>query len=263
MRIFPFFAPILVSIFFVPTLTQAEEIRVYAGRNWTAAKLQNAGNDQLEKGDLESARRSFDAAIKLDPTMWPAYYNRARLFLKQHKWALAVQDATMALRGSSSVTQSALLRAKANRHLGNYKASLADLDKVISLRPEGTYPSALNSRAWLRATCPDASFRNGKQAIEDAKVACGATIYRKAAFVDTLAAAYAEAGDFDSALRYEERAVAVENSSTEQTAEIKEKLQQHLALFRQGSVVPSAVCKELMTDLDPRRIRNGVESATE
>jgi tetratricopeptide (TPR) repeat protein len=229
-----FFVIVLAFALLVATELPAKEtLRVYAGRNWTSAKLQNAGNDQLERGDLEGARRSFDAAIKLDPTMWPAYYNRARLFMKQHKWELALQDATMALRGNTSVIQSALLRARAYRYLGNYQASLHDLDHIITLRPEGTYPLALNARAWLRATAPNASFRNGKLAVEDATLACGATLYRKAAFLDTLAAAYAESGDFDSAVRQEERALAAENSSRDQSAEIKRKLEQHLALFKQ------------------------------
>ena len=233
MRVALFFAPVVVWIFILPTPLQAEEIRVRAGQNWTAAKLQNAGNDQLAKGDFEGARRSYDAAIKLDPSLWPAYYSRARLFLKEHKWELAVQDATMALRGSSWFTRSSLLRARANRRLRNYKASLADLDRIISLRPTETYPAALNARAWLRATCPDASFRNGKQAVEDATVACRTTLYKRADMIDTLAVAYAEAGDFDSALRFEARAIAVENSTLEQSAKAKEALQRNLAALKQ------------------------------
>jgi tetratricopeptide (TPR) repeat protein len=234
MRVPLFFASLVVSILVLPPLLQAEEnLRVYAGRDWTARKLQNAGNDHLAKGDFEGARRSYDAAIKLDPSLWPAYYNRARLFLKQHKWELAVQDASMALRGGSWLTQSALLRANANRRLRNYKASLADLDRIIALQPTATYLAALNSRAWLRATCPNASFRNGKQAVRDATVACRATLYKRAYLIDTLAVAYAEAGDFDSALRFEERAIAVENSTTAQSARINKARQRNLASFIQ------------------------------
>lgn len=233
MRVAFLVAPILLSIFVLPTLLQAEDIRVRAGRNWTAAKVHNAGNDQLARGDIEGARRSYDAAIKLDPTMWPAYYSRASLFLKQHKYELAIQDATLALGESSWFTQSALLRAKANGRLRNYKACLTDLDKIISLRPTQTYPNALNARAWLRATCPDASFRNGKQAVADATVACRTTLYKRAYMIDTLAIAYAEAGDFDSARRFEERAIAVENSATEQSEKIKEALQRNLVSLNQ------------------------------
>jgi tetratricopeptide (TPR) repeat protein len=165
--------------------------------------------------------------------MWPAYYSLARLFMKQHKWELAIQNASMALRGGSWFARSALLRARANSRLRNYKASLADLDRIITLQSTTIYPGALNARAWLRATCPDASFRNGKQAVEDATVACRTTLYKRAYMLDTLAVAYAEAGDFDSALRFEERAIAVENSASEQSAKTKQALQRNLALLKQ------------------------------
>ncbi len=64
-----------------------------------------------------------------------------------------------------------------------------------------------NFLAWLRATCPDASVRDGKEAVSAATKACALTQWKEGNWIDTLAAAWAEAGDFKRAVRFEERAL--------------------------------------------------------
>jgi hypothetical protein len=101
-------------------------------------------------------------------------------------------------------------RGEIYEELGKYSLALADYDRIASITPASlplTRAFAHNSRAWLRATCPDASFRNGKQAVADAKSACHEASWSEPAYMDTLAAAHAEAGDFDSAVRFEQRAI--------------------------------------------------------
>src|SRR5713101_3962700 len=54
---------------------------------------------------------------------------------------------------------------------------------------------------------PNPSFRKPQQAIEDAKKACSITQWREADSIDTLAVACAKSGDFESAVRYVEKAM--------------------------------------------------------
>src|SRR4029077_9650679 len=61
--------------------------------------------------------------------------------------------------------------------------------------------------AWLRATYPDAKSRDGTQAVQLAERACALTDRRIPALLDTLAAAYAEAGDFSRAISTIEEAL--------------------------------------------------------
>jgi tetratricopeptide (TPR) repeat protein len=225
--------PLIVTILLFSVAAEAAEpIRVEAGRgrNWSAIKLQNEGQAVLQKGDLEGARRNFDAAIRMDPTLWPAFANRAAVFLFQHKWELAIRDCNEVLRQKRTFPEAALVRAAANAGAGRYAAALSEINHVVSIsqRQFDTYGRALGARAWFSSTCPDASFRNPQQAIKDAQLACKITKWKDEGMIGTLAGAHAAAGDFDSAIRFEEQAIALGSASPRTAKE----LQRDLALFK-------------------------------
>jgi serine/threonine-protein kinase len=90
---------------------------------------------------------------------------------------------------------------------------------------------SMNNLAWFQATCPEAEFRNGAKAIEYATKACELTDWKKAMYVDALAAAYAEAGDFDSAVKQQKKAIDL---MTEGEEHLRADFKERLRLYQSG-----------------------------
>jgi Tfp pilus assembly protein PilF len=136
-------------------------------------KLCSDASHQLKNGDVAGAKRNVDAALRIDPKLWPALYVRAQIFKKEGKYDLAIQDCNEALRQYPGCVEASLLRASINVRLRKYAEALKEFNYLISLHPRPvTLARALSDRAWFQATCPDSSFRNGQQAVKDAKAAC-------------------------------------------------------------------------------------------
>ena len=122
------------------------------------------------------------------------------------------------------------MRAVLNAQLGKYAEAFKELNYLVSIHPPSvTLARVLKQRAWLQVTCPDATFRNGQQALKDAKAACSMLVWKDENTIDTLAAAYAEIGDFDAAVQYAQQALAVKDISPKDS----KRIQRHIQLFQQ------------------------------
>ena len=118
-------------------------------------------------------------------------------------------------------------RGLSYRNKGQYDRAIADYDSAIRLKPD--FAKAYNNLAWILATAPTASTRNGARAVE---LALRAVALRDVANSrGTLAAAYAEAGRFGDAVRAQERAIAKarDEGKSDLTA-----WQDRLRLYRNG-----------------------------
>ena len=112
---------------------------------------------------------------------------------------------------------------------GEYEKSNADFKKVLEVDPNNSW--ALSCLAWIYATCPDAKFRDGKTALQNAIKAYQSGRNYDCRVLFSLAAAYAECGDFAQAGEWQEKAIEVEPQDGENGDKV---LQARLELFKQG-----------------------------
>jgi hypothetical protein len=103
-----------------------------------------------------------------------------------------------------------------NQSRKEYASAIVDLDEAVRLDPRSV--SALANRAWIRATCPDARYRDGKTAVESATRACELTGWNDVFPMHALAAACAEAGDFATAVKWETQVLSMVKDEKEKRA---------------------------------------------
>jgi Tfp pilus assembly protein PilF len=230
---------LLIAIFLGAAVTDANVPIIVNTPTHKRAAMQLCTNaaDQLRNGDVAGAKRNVDRALQIDPKLWPALYVRAEIFRKEGKYELAIEDCNEALRQYPGCVEASLLRASIKVRLKKYAEASKEFNYLISLHPRPvTLARALSDRAWFQATCPDSSFRNGQQAVKDAKAACSIMQWKDEEIIDTLGVAYAEAGDFDSAVQYVSQALATKGISSESAKAFR----QHLTLFQQHKPIRSS-----------------------
>jgi tetratricopeptide (TPR) repeat protein len=125
-------------------------------------------------------------------------------------------------------------------NIGKHAEAVADYDLALKLQPKDT--GVLNNLAWVLATSPDDKLRDGRRAITLATQACELTDYKKPHILSTLGAAYAETGDFETAIKWSSKGIELGN------AEEKEALGKEVETYRAGKPF-----REMLTEGKPAK----------
>lgn len=102
------------------------------------------------------------------------------------------------------------------------------LEQITQIEPKD--PWAYNQLAWMKATCPEASVRDGTEAIAIATKTCEMNGWKHHAFINTLAASYAETSDFKKAIEFQERALR----TGKPTQVEQDRMKRRLEMYRQS-----------------------------
>jgi protein O-mannosyl-transferase len=113
---------------------------------------------------------------------------------------------------------------------GNSRGAVDQLRQAVRIDPMSPY--ALNALAWVLATDPDPAVRNGQEAVTRALQACNLTEERSPSALDTLAAAYAEAGRFPEAIEAARTAETLAVIGKQK--DMVDKMHSRLELYRAG-----------------------------
>ena len=185
----------------------------------------NRGATYRQLGKLQLALRDLDKAIQLGLHNAVVYYERGKTSAQLGKFDPAVGDYTKAIELKSNYAVAYHDRAEAYNLLGNYEAAVDGFRKTIELDPK--FAAAYNNLAWLLATCPDAKYRDGKQAVANATRARALLAGDDYSLSDTLAAAYAASGDFAAAIGWQTKAVELAPAADQ--AELEARLELYKA----------------------------------
>ena len=208
------------------------------GSSWTVPHTAEEKTNREMARQLQAALRARDwstadqviaKASQRSPKSAYIPFVRSVIAMHRDRYDDALADANRALellpKGSPGEESAIYVaRSRAYQLKGAYRAGRADLERAIAFNKGNLV--AQKDYAWLLATCPDASVRDGRRAVGFARRVNNKTENKVGSVLDTLAAAEAEKGDFQAAVRNEQRAVAVEKGSK------RDSFQKHLQVFQ-------------------------------
>jgi len=156
----------------------------------------NLGNIMAQQGNFEAAAYHYNEALKINPNHAGAHYNLGKIAGNQGK----IEDAII-----------------------YYK-------KTLQVNPN--MAAALYNLSWIAATAKDDKFRNGIEAIKLAEKLCKLQNYSQPLSLDALAAAYAEAGELDKAVKIARQGLNM--ALTQGPEELVCSLTKRLRLYQSG-----------------------------
>ncbi len=167
----------------------------------------NLGVVLAGQGRRDEAARQYRQAVRIDPRHVKANLELGVLSLKHGRLEEAAGHFRGALAGDPGDAEAHRGLALALSRQGKTGEAVEHYRAAIRLRPDD--PRPCNNLAWILATHPDPALRNGAEAVRLAQRACTLWKQRDPNLLDTLAAAYAEAGRFPEAVATIEEAVAL------------------------------------------------------
>ena len=186
------------------------------------------GNLLLQKGRIDDAIAHYQKAITVRPDYFLALYALGHALLEKGELDSAIQvcRSALLLRPLDSDCHTTLAIALEERD--NAAEAMQHYLKALELSPRSI--PALTNLAWLLATSRDASLRNGPKALELAKQADRLVAGTNGLVLRTLAAAYAENGEFESAIRTASSAMQLARIHGEDS--LVRDLDQQIALYQ-------------------------------
>jgi tetratricopeptide (TPR) repeat protein len=189
----------------------------------------NLAESLADEGDLDGAVKHLAAALRLSPSSKEAHHSLGGVLMLQGHVDDAIGQFEQALRLDPDYANAHSDLANALMLQGKVEPAIAHCETALRLQPD--LADALNNLAWLRATQADPKYRDGKAGVRLAERAAELTGRKNPSMLDTLAAALAEAGEFEEALQTAEegRKLALSLNETQVAGTIAG----HIELFRQ------------------------------
>jgi Zn-dependent membrane protease YugP/Flp pilus assembly protein TadD len=195
-------------------------IRILPG---VAAFLSSRATIHIHRGNFDRALIDCNEALRLTPESTDALCCRSVVWLRIGQFQKAIDDANQALQSDPNSFIAFNNRGTTLLKIGDYHQAEADLREAIRMKPE--FPNPYKHLAWLQATCPQAEFRDAAQAVANATHALKLVAWKPVDWLATLAAAHAEAGNFDEAVKWQTK--CLDESPETEKPELRKQLESY------------------------------------
>ena len=189
----------------------------------------NLGIVFLVRGKVDEAISLLQSAVDLRPDNSPAHENLAKALLQKGRVADALIHYRKLLELQPDNMEVHNIVGTVLVQQGRVQEGVEEWQKVLSVEPDNG--NAMSNLAWIFATSPDQSIRNGSKAVSLADQAVRISRGRIAILFRTLAAAYAENGQFWDAIQTAQRGIALANSQG--NSGLASELQANVALYQE------------------------------
>jgi len=166
----------------------------------------NIAEIHADRGEYDEAITNYAQAIKLKADDYDSYLRRGHAYRQLRKFDEALADYDRAARLAPDKVEPLLSRGDIRRRLGQWQLAAEEYRRAVAL--DHRSGRAYQSAAWFLATCPVDGYRNADLAVQAAEKAVELDGEADVKYLDTVAAAYANAGQFDKACQMLARIIA-------------------------------------------------------
>jgi tetratricopeptide (TPR) repeat protein len=190
----------------------------------------NLGNAFFREGRTDEAISQFQAALELKPDFAEAHYNLGVAFSQSGKTDGAIAQYQKALQLKPDYAHARDNLGKTLFIKGRVGEAIAQYQEALRFKPDD--PAMENNLAWFLATAPDASLRDGRKAVELARQANALAGGKDPVIYHTLAAAYAEVGQFSDAIQSAQQAINLAGTAGQK--DLAKQFNEELKRFQAG-----------------------------
>jgi tetratricopeptide (TPR) repeat protein len=193
--------------------------------------LCNLGDAFDKKGRVDEAIRQYQEALKFQPTFFIVHNTLGLDLLRRGRVDEAITHFQQAVELVPDYVDGHVNLGNAFLQKRNAGEAIARFQEALQLKPAD--PTGQKDLAWLLATCPDASLRNGNKAVDLARQANATTGGEDPLMLHTLAAALAEAGRFPEAVETARRALRLARAQSD--TRLAGALESEMKLYQAGA----------------------------
>lgn len=186
-----------------------------------------------EEGRLQDAINDIKLLARADPENPTWTLQLANLYQLDNRPRKAIEVTSELIGRDPQSAEAYRVRADAKLAVGDHETAIEDYERALEIgfESEAARSGLLNNLAWVYATSPNDKLRKGDRALELAKEAAELTEHKEPHILSTLAAAYAETGNFEEAVKWSEKAVELGKAEAHDQLE---QLENELETYRKG-----------------------------